>query len=204
MKIYLASSNIVATFACNSLIQGTLQYIIQYMEEIWKDIEGYENYQVSNYGRVKSLKFGKERIKNPKKINGGYFQIGLNKNGKTKGHLIHRLVAEAFIPNPDNLPIINHKDEDKTNNHVENLEWCSYKYNSNYGSCQQRRADRLRDINNTKSSKTVYQYSLEDEFIKKWPSTMEIERQLGFSHNKISRCCLGGRPTAYGFKWRYN
>ena len=112
------------------------------MEEIWKDIKGYEGlYQVSNLGRVKSFNYmntGKEKIKTPtlqKKYTmkqGGYLQTTLYKNNKSKTVLVHRLVAEAFIPNPDNLPQVNHKDYNKTNNCVENLEWCSAKYNSNH------------------------------------------------------------------------
>ena len=104
------------------------------MEE-WKDIKGYEGiYQISNKGRVKSLKFNKENILIPVKQNRGYLFVNLCKNGKVKKYLIHRLVAEAFLPNPDNSPQVNHKDENKLNNNVENLEWCSNEYNINYGS----------------------------------------------------------------------
>ena len=105
--------------------------------EIWKDIEGYEGlYQVSNLGRVKSLKVSKiksERIRKSYQQSSGYISIVLCKNGKVTNHKIHRLVANAFIDNPDNLPEINHKDEDKTNNCVDNLEWCDSSYNKNYG-----------------------------------------------------------------------
>ena len=105
--------------------------------EIWKDIEGYEGlYQVSNLGRVKSLKASKiksERIRKSYQQSSGYISIVLCKNGKVTNHKIHRLVANAFIDNPDNLPEINHKDEDKTNNCVDNLEWCDSSYNKNYG-----------------------------------------------------------------------
>ena len=105
--------------------------------EIWKDIEGYAGlYQVSNLGRVKSLKVSKiksERIRKSYQQSSGYISIVLCKNGKVTNHKIHRLVANAFIDNPDNLPEINHKDEDKTNNCVDNLEWCDSSYNKNYG-----------------------------------------------------------------------
>lgn len=111
------------------------------MEEIWKDIEGYVGkYQVSNYGRVISLKdrWGNYRRKElkPIKIGGknNYLQVNLCKDGLLKKILIHRLVAEAFIPNPDNLPIINHKDENPQNNRYDNLEWCDKRYNILYGS----------------------------------------------------------------------
>ena len=114
-------------------------------KEIFKDIKGYEGlYQVSNYGRVKSLyriqimptggkRIIEERILKTIKNKKGYIGVHLSKNNKDKTVYIHRLVAQAFIPNPNNYPQVNHKDEDKTNNHVDNLEWCTAKYNSNYG-----------------------------------------------------------------------
>ena len=115
------------------------------MEEFWKDIEGYEGwYQVSSQGRVRSVeryvnykKTGlsnrKSRILKAKKDYYGYMVVNLSVNCKVKTMKIHRLVADAFIPNPDNLPCVNHKDEDKTNNFVDNLEWCSVAYNNTYG-----------------------------------------------------------------------
>lgn len=107
------------------------------MKEIWKDIEGYEGcYQVSNFGNVKSLNYmhtGKEQILKLKTKKSGYLQVNLCKDGKIKTYTIHRLVAKAFVENPDNLPQVNHIDEDKTNNRFDNLEWCDQKYNNNYG-----------------------------------------------------------------------
>ena len=109
--------------------------------EIWKDIKGYEGlYQVSNKGRVKSLgnnKAKKEKILSLKPSNDGYIRVCLCKNGKEKPFYVHRLVAEAFLPNPDNLPVVNHKIDDfehRSDNRVENLEWCTVEYNNNYGS----------------------------------------------------------------------
>lgn len=103
------------------------------MNEIWKDIPQYEGlYQVSNYGRVKNVNTGK--IKAQSIAGNGYQRVHLYKCGKDRNEYVHRLVAMAFIPNPDNLPQVNHKDEDKANNIVDNLEWCSAKYNMNYGS----------------------------------------------------------------------
>ena len=122
------------------------------MIEIWKDIKGYESfYQVSNLGRVKSLSrsiydsrgymvYRKGKIKKPSFDKNGYPQIGLCKNGTVITRKIHRLVAQAFIPNPENKPEINHKDEDKTNNRVDNLEWVTEKENVNYGCGAKRRA----------------------------------------------------------------
>ena len=108
--------------------------------EIWKDIEGYEGlYQVSNKGRVKSLgnnKTRREKILQPSENHKGYLRISLYKNGKQKKFLVHRLVAEAFLPNPNNLPQVNHKIDDfehRSDNRVENLEWCTAEYNNNYG-----------------------------------------------------------------------
>ena len=170
-------------------------------EEVWKDIEEYEGlYQVSNKGRVKSLKFGKERILKPAKNDGGYLFVYIFKNGKRKMCLVHRLVAQAFIPNPQNLPQINHRDEVKTNNSVQNLEWCTAKYNSNYGTHNQRSADKR---TNGKCSKPVIQYEKSGEFVKEWKSTHDIERNLGYNNGYISACCNGKFNSAYNFVWKY-
>lgn len=108
--------------------------------EIWKDIEGYEGlYQVSNKGRVKSFHSGEGKIMKPGTHPLGYKSVTLFKDKKGKVAKVHRLVAQAFIPNPENLPVINHKDENPSNNNVENLEWCTQKYNLNYGTCQERK-----------------------------------------------------------------
>lgn len=166
------------------------------MSEVWKDIKGYEGvYMVSNWGRVKSLKYGKEKVIKPRKAGIGYLQVVLFKNGKGKSYFVHRLVAQAFIPNPDNLPIINHKDEKPSNNNVDNLEWCNHCYNLTYGS----RIKRVLD----KTSKPTYQYTLDGELIAEYPSTMEVERQLGYSQGNISQCCNGKLKTANGYIWRY-
>ena len=160
--------------------------------EIFKDIEGYEGlYQISDHGRVKSLKYGKERILKPCMTCNGYLTVRLCKNRKVIRCYVHRLVAAAFMPNPDNLPQINHKDEDKTNNNVDNLEWCSAAYNCNYGS------------RNKQISKTVYQYSLNGKLIAEYPSTKEVERQFGYGQGNISACCRSKQKTAYGYIWRY-
>ena len=167
-------------------------------QEIWKDITGYEGlYQVSNLGRVKSLKNDKEKILKPVISSKGYLFVNLCKQGKQKPTNIHRIVAKAFIPNPNNLPIINHKDEDKTNNCVNNLEWCTYQYNNTYGS----RIDRFiySNRNNPKTSKKV----LCVETNKIYLSVRQIERDLGFGIGNIWSCCNGKYKQAYGYTWRY-
>ncbi len=178
------------------------------MEEIWKDINGYEGlYQVSNLGQVKSLERydksnhkRKEKLLTPTKTNNNYLVVCLTMKNKHINYYIHRLVAEAFIPNPNNLPCVNHKDENKENNCVDNLEWCTAEYNNNYGTRNERVISKKI---NGKKSKTVIQYDLKDNFIQEWPSVREIERQLGYKNSGISVCCLGKQKTAYGYKWKY-
>lgn len=183
------------------------------MEEIWKEIKGYPNYQVSNMGRVKSLGKSKtwktERIRKAKIGSNGYISIDLWKNGKEKRFSVHRLVAEAFIPNPNNLPQVNHKDENKQNNCAENLEWCSAEYNINYGTHNERVLEHLYKPMLGKfgklhpNSKPIYQFSLEGNLIKMFESTREVERELGYRNSNISTCARGKSKTAYGFIWKY-
>ena len=179
------------------------------MEE-WRDISGYENlYMVSSYGRIKSLGNGcsnasKEKILKPfidNREGKGYLRVTLCKNGKTKRFQIHRLVADAFIPNINNYEQINHKNELKDDNRVENLEWCDQKYNNSFGT----RIERIvkANTNHPNKSKSVLQYDLKGNFIKEWESTMEIDRQLGFAHTHISDCCYGRYKQSYGYKWEY-
>lgn len=162
------------------------------MKEIFKDIQGYEGlYQISTHGNVKSLKYGKERILKPAKDKKGYLYVGLSKQGKLKLYKVHRLVGIVFLPNPNNLPEINHRDEDKVNNDCSNLEWCDVKYNRNYGTRTERSA--------LSQSKQVMCL----ETGKVYPSTIEVERQLGFLRGNIASACRGRLKQAYGFHWRY-
>lgn len=180
------------------------------MDEIWKDVVDYEGlYKVSSFGRVKrveskvktclknlnGVKIVKERIKTPIIIN-KYYSVHLCKEGKTQQCRIHRLVAKAFIPNPKNFPQINHKDENKLNNRVENLEWCSSKYNQNYGSRSYKRIH-----SNTKEIAKINPNTM--EVVELYFSLMEASRKNNISFKAISRCANGKSKTSGGFIWKY-
>lgn len=176
------------------------------MQEIWKPIVGFEGYyEVSSFGNVRSvdryvvnnkgLRLIKGQIIKQTKQKNGYLYVGLYKKQKHKLIRVHRLVAEAFIPNPNNLPFINHRDENPLNNIVENLEWCTPKYNINYGTCIERRCN--------KKQKLVLQYTLDGEFVKEWQSLKEIECELGIKQYNISRCCNGKRKSACGYVFKF-
>lgn len=169
------------------------------MEEVWKFVEGFEGkYEVSSFGNVRSLDFhhtGQTKNLKPAKNSCGYHLVDLHKDGQKKTFTVHRLVAQAFVPNPGNLSEVNHKNEDKSDNRSTNLEWCDAKYNSNYGTRNERVAKA--------KSKPVLQYDKSGNFVREWPSTQEVERQNGWDHAHISDCCLGKYKTAYGYVWRY-
>ena len=169
-------------------------------EEIWKNIVGLEDYQISNLGRVKSVKFGKERFLKFGKDNKGYLHISLCKDGKQKWFLVHRLVYEAFVGEIPESMQINHIDEDKTNNRLDNLNLMTPKENSNWGTRTERQAEKM---TNGKCSKQVIQLSLDGVELARFPSTMEVQRQLGFIQQNISRCCNGKRKQAYNYVWKY-
>lgn len=158
------------------------------MEEIWKNIAGYEGlYEVSNLGRVKSLNYkrtGKERILRPGLYNCGYLYVTLSKNGKQKKYRIHRLVGSAFIENPENLPEVNHKNQVKTDNSASNLEWCSTKYNIRYS-----------------QSKKVGQYK-DRKLIKVYNATIDVEKD-GFNQSNVVACCKGRYKSTGGYQWKY-
>ena len=197
------------------------------MEEIWRDVKGYEGlYQVSNLGRVKSLERFIKTRKNKNGMNGyihkqesiriptkdykGYLRLSLCKEGKLKLFRIHRLVAEAFIPNPNNLPQVNHKDENKENNCISNLEWCTNEYNHNYGTRNKRVAEKQKGrkipFEQIKNKIAVLQINKDtNEVIRKYDSIKEAQICCGIKthYSHIGACCKGERKTAYGFKWRY-
>lgn len=181
--------------------------------EEWRDIAGYEGqYQISNLGKVRSLdryvkcngfNLIKGQLMKPKIDKYGYFQISLCKNCKYKSFTIHRLVAQAFLPNPDNLPQINHINECKWDNTVWNLEWCNSKYNINYGTGKKRRIDTQRKTMST--MKPVLQYTLDMEFVGEYPSASEASRQTGINKSNIGSCCNGNpeHKSAGGYVWKF-
>lgn len=193
------------------------------MEEIWRDIPGWEGlYQVTNTGKVKSLtRFRRNgaggyiqegRTLKPDKNKQGYYCVVLSNGDYKKRYRIHRIVMETFVPNPDKLPQVNHKDEDKTNNFVwvnpdgtvdlekSNLEWCTNEKNINWGTHNERMA---KSKTNGKTSKPVLQYTLDGELVAEYPSGVEVQRQNGFDRRQISKCCKGKQKTSHGYIWRF-
>ena len=160
--------------------------------ETWKEIAGYEGlYEVSNLGRVKSLNYnhtGTENILKPKKTHRGYLRVGLYKDGHTKQLFVHRIVAKAFIPNPNNLETVNHKDEVKTNNVASNLEWMTKGDNVIY----------------SKARKVQMFDKKTGELLATFPSACEAGRVTGIQNSNISECCRGKRKSAGGYIWRYS
>ena len=166
------------------------------MIEIWKTIvdkgEIYDNYQVSNFGRILSLNYrrtGKPKLLKPDTDKDGYLQVYLRKDRKGKWCKVHRLVAQTFLPNTENKPTVDHIDRNKLNNFVGNIRWADIELQNNN-----------RDLSTI--SKTVLQYTLDGEFIREWPSTQECGRN-GFTQQSVVRCCNGKRKTHKGFKWCY-
>lgn len=182
------------------------------MEEIWKDIEGYEGlYQVSNLGMVRSLgrdlmrksRYGTMapyhiagRVLKPLHSQGDYCYVHLfDKDGTSTNHKVHRLVAKAFVPNPDNLNEVNHVDEDKDNNRADNLEWCKHVDNCNHGTRNERSA--------VKRSIQVEQMTLDGHHVAFYQSACEASRQTGIARKGINDCCRRHIKTAGGYLWRY-
>ena len=189
--------------------------------EIWRtpiyDGEPYEGFEVSNLGRIKSLNYhrtGKPGLMTPGDDGYGYFQVNLRKNGESKTCKVHRLVAETFLPNPENKPCINHKiegDEGKKINMVifnedgsvdkekSTIEWATYEENNNYATRNERVS---KTMTNGKTSKRVLQLSLSGELIREWESINECGRN-GFNKSSVCQCCQGKRKTHKGFRFMY-
>ncbi len=195
------------------------------MEEIWKDIEGYEGkYQVSNLGGVRSLDrkignyFRKGKVLKPRACRNGYLLVNLyNKYSIREAKLVHRLVANAFILNQKNKLEVNHIDGNKHNNTIENLEWCTSsenkkhairtglkpeRFKGQFGKGKNNWMYRRRGKDNP-CSKIVIQYNREMNRIAEYGSTCEAERKTGICSTNIAKCCRGGAKTAGGYIWRY-
>lgn len=178
------------------------------MKEIWKEIEGYNGlYKISNYGNIKSIarKGTKEHLMIQSKNHQGYLQVKLTKNGISKTKKVHRLVAQAFIPNPNNLPQIDHIDDNKENNYASNLQWIT-----NEDNMAKSWKTGARSIEKTykrgkehSNAKIINQYDLQGNYIKTWYCINDVERELGFDNRNICACCRHKKKTAYGFKWEY-
>ena len=161
----------------------------------YKLIEGFDDYMVSSDGKMWSLKRGKMKELKPVPNKRGYLRVCLCTNGRRVCKLVHRLVARAFKSNPDNLPEVNHKDENKTNNSEENLEWCTLEYNRGYGTRNERAGKA--HINHPDMSVMVVCIETGDVY----PSTKEVERRTGIYCSHISACLNGKQQTAGGFHW---
>ena len=184
--------------------------------EWWKDIPGFEGlYQASTKGRIRSVERWIERadgyrnhimpriLKPQKNSTNNYLLVGLHDGKKNVKYLVHRLVAITFIPNPNNLPQVNHKDCNPQNNSVDNLEWCTALYNSNYGDIKEKQ--RASHLNRPDKSKPVEQYTRDGVYIATYPSIVEAYRQTGINHQSIGCCCQRKKSyiTAGGFIWKY-
>ena len=190
------------------------------MTEIWKDIAGYENeYQVSNLGNVRSLdrrikysngrtRFYKGQLIKPLAAQNGYDVVTLMRKHKGKKCLVHRLVALAFLNNSNGYPEVNHLDENKHNNCVSNLEWCTVKYNRNYGTRNERSVQskdfrKIGEKNKVKQGKRVVQMNMDGTFVNEFLSLRDAERITGFARQAISACCHDKCRQAYGFLWAF-
>ena len=167
--------------------------------EIWKDVLGYGGlYQVSNRGRVKSLHPNRKQNKLMDLLENerGYYRVHLTKGNSQNFKMVHRLVTEAFLDNPLNLPQVNHKDENKKNNYVENLEWCTNLDNQRHGTVIHRRAEAVK--------KPILQCDAGGNVLKEWDSAISVHRELGYSTGYLCDALKGRHERAYGYVWKYN
>lgn len=181
--------NAPADFDGNRNVGTLADHLIKNGVIVPKRIKGYEDYFIDEYGNVYSSK--SRRYVSQQKHKDGYYYVGLCKNGKRKSFAVHRLVAVHFIENENDFPQVNHKDENKDNNNVNNLEWCTEKYNSNYGSARQRQASKV--------SRAVVCIETGEVFL----SQKQAGEKTSVSHRHISDCCKNDRHTCGGYHWRY-
>lgn len=205
----------IAWGSCAICVLAHMQYVKQWkgrfkgeiMEE-WKPVRGFEEYyEVSNWGKIRSLdrtivfKDGRKRKFYGKILtisaqnNSGYNTVGLHIKGKSKTFLLHRIVAEAFVPNPLGLDEVNHKDENKRNNTASNLEWCTHAENVNHGNEIERGADKQR--------RSFRQLDLNGNLIRVWKGFKQMQRETGFQRKSVYDCCVGKRGSYKGYKWEY-
>lgn len=172
--------------------------VVSDMKEAWRDVEGWEDrYMVSNTGKIYSKVNNKLRKTNC--TDDGYEAVILSRDGKKARAYVHRLVAKAFVPNPDNLPIINHKDENPSNNNADNLEWCTYSYNNTYNDMHIKRSKKNR------RRKSVYQYDSNGSLAGVYESTRSAAKAIGVkSSSNISECCNEKQLTTHGYVFSYN
>lgn len=179
-------------------------------KEIWKDIGGYEGmYQVSSFGRVKSLERKSQNTKRHIKEHfikqfddtNGYLRFSMFKNKKKVTLSIHRIVAETFIPNPNNYPCVNHKDGNKQNNCIENLEWCTYKYNTEHAWKTGLAKPKYNGYG--VRAERIIQYNLENIPIAIYMSCRMASKINNISYKNISECVRGKSKTAGGYKWKF-
>ena len=160
--------------------------------ETFVKIEGFENYEVSNLGKVRNIKSG--IMLKPWITKDGYLRHCLYKHNKRKNLLLHRIIATAFIDNPEAKPQVNHIDENKLNNDLSNLEWCTERENAIHGTRTKRVAEKL--------SQKVIQLDLNDNVLNEFESMTQAEQETGVSRRSIGRCCNGKLKSSRGFKWR--
>ena len=172
--------------------------------EEWRYIQGHKYYLVSNLGRVKSVlptTGANKRIIRQHQNHKGYLMVSLYSLGHTKTYSVHRLVAKEFIPNPNELPQVNHKDENKQNNCVENLEWCDSKYNNNYGSKRKRLSDNMKNRETPKPRIPVKCYSLSGVLLSTYSSLLEAQKATKINAENISLCIRGKYKQVGGYQW---
>lgn len=188
-------------------------------KEVWKDIRGYESrYQVSNMGNVRNLHFHSKNlttkdngVREIKKVlkSTGYYVVSLHKNGIQRQCHVHRLVAEAFIENTKQLPVVDHINTIKTDNRIENLRWVSIKDNVNNPISSERRLNTIRKLLVGKfgvlanKHRAIAQYDLNGEFVKLWECMSDAWKELGIDSGCLTRACQGVYKTAGGFIWKY-